>query len=120
MRKPGVFESVLKAKQKRDTADKLLVWLSELNGSGYTSWSHATDMVHRAAGALDEEPYDIWKAYDLLRAVGRIVMISPNGRKGGYVADFTPLAKTVEVSAVLCSAASCPILRSIKGVFSDV
>ncbi|KKN62588.1 hypothetical protein LCGC14_0509990 [marine sediment metagenome] len=112
----GVFERVLKAKQKRDIADKMLVWLKD---SDFASWLDATNMIHQVAKAIDEEPYDVWKAYDILRSVRRIELRSPNGRKGGYVADFTPLAKTVEVRATLCNAASCPILKSIREVFPD-
>ncbi|KKL98739.1 hypothetical protein LCGC14_1821400 [marine sediment metagenome] len=102
--------------EKRAIAEKFLHWLSE---NSIKDWPNTYSLIVRAADALDEEVYNLWKAYDLLVILGRLERISPNGRKGCRVLCFTPLTKPVPSDAILCNKKSCPILKQIGEIFNS-
>jgi hypothetical protein len=76
------------SKDKRKLADNLL---SYLKITGRTSWPNTHDIMNEASKVLDAPISDIWKAYELLRILGRIELINPNGRQGMRLLDSTPL-----------------------------
>ncbi len=100
--------------QKRGIADKLLRWLKD---NDTKSWANTYLILREASSALDEEVFNLWKAFDLLLILGRIERISPNGRKGARVISYAPLTKPVPSDAVICSRANCPILKNIEKIF---
>lgn len=75
--------------QRKDTAERLLVWLKENN---ITSCPKTYDILCQCSEAIDEPVFDLWKAYGLLRIMGRIELNCPNGKKGFRVLDYTSLA----------------------------
>lgn len=75
--------------QRKDLAEKLLKWLQE---NGVASCASTSNLLDRAAQELDEQKFHLWRAYELLRMMGRVELNNPNGRKGFRVLDYTPLA----------------------------
>ena len=110
------MSSGLSPLQKRAIAERFLSWLREKN---ILSWPNTYSIIVRAADALDEEIYNLWKAYDLLVILGRLERISPNGRKGCRVLLYTPLTKPVPNEAIICNKQNCPILKQIGEIFNN-
>jgi len=75
--------------QRKNVAEKFLVWLQDKNIS---TCPKTYDVIRQASGDIDEEIFHIWRAFELLRIMGRLELHSPNGRKGFKVLDYTPLA----------------------------
>lgn len=96
--------------EKREIAEKFLAWLERKE---IKSWPNTYLLLLEASEAINEEVYTLWKAVDLLLALGRIVRVSPNGRKGCRVVSFTALTKPVPSNAIICCRANCPILKRI-------
>lgn len=84
---------MLKLQERRDLADKLLAWLK---ANKLERWPSNHDVLTKFSGEASEPLYDVWKAHELLRNVGRIGLVCPNGRKGGYIISCTPISKPVE------------------------
>lgn len=81
---------MLNLQQRRDLADRLLIWLK---AKKLKRWGVNHTLFFEFSEEVNEPLYDVWKAYDLLRYTGRLGLNNPNGRKGGYVISFTPLSK---------------------------
>ena len=99
--------------KKREIADKFLLWLKR---GDIKQWDKTYTLLLEASESLNEEVYNLWKAFDLLVILGRIERISPNGRKGCRVISFTLLTKPVRSDAVICNRKNCPILKNIEGL----
>lgn len=78
--------------QRKELAEKLLAWLKE---KGIDNCANAHDTLQQCGENIDKPLYDMWKAYELLRIMGRIELKNPNGRRGFRVLDFTPLSVLV-------------------------
>lgn len=104
----------LNATHQREIADRLLRWLKE---RGMDVWPRTSVMIHDSAQGLHEEVFQVWKGYDLLRAMGRIELNCANGRKGGQVVDFTPLSQGGDMhmmTDVVCTACQgSGVIRSV-------
>lgn len=101
--------------KKRQVADKLLKWLKD---NDIKTWGKTYTVFLQASEELNEEIFDLWKAYELLRSMGRVELNCGNGKKGAYVVDYMPLAIPISESATLCNRNNCPILKSIGTVFN--
>jgi len=80
-------------------------------------WPCTWAMIDQAAKGLQEEIYEVWKGYHLLRTMERIELNSGNGRKGGHVVDFTPLNQRGDMKTlvdVVC--ATCGGTGMLRGV----
>jgi hypothetical protein len=75
--------------QRKEIAEKVLAWLKERDIS---ICNNSHDILTQCANNINEPLYDLWKAYELLRIMGRIELNNPNGRKGFRVLDYTPLS----------------------------
>lgn len=100
--------------KKRAVADSLLKWLKE---NSIKTWPKTYTVFLQASEELNEEIFDLWKAYELLRSMGRVALNCGNGRKGAHVVDYTPLAKPISEDAVLCNRDDCPILKNLGVIF---
>ncbi len=100
--------------KKRQVADKFLNWLKVKN---IKTWPKTYAVLGQASEELDEEIFNLWKAYELLRSMGRIVLNCGNGQKGAHVVDYTLLAKPISEDAVLCNREDCPILKNLGVIF---
>ena len=78
--------------QHKELAERLLAWLKD---KGINDCANAHDTLQQCGEEIDEPLYDMWKAYELLRIMGRIELKNPNGRRGFRVLDFTPLSVLV-------------------------
>ncbi len=78
--------------QRKELAEKLLMWLKD---KGIDDCAKTYDTLRQCGEEIDEPLYDMWKAYELLRIMGRIELKNPNGRRGFRVLDFTPLSVLV-------------------------
>lgn len=78
--------------QRKELAEKLLAWLKD---KGIDDCAKTYDTLRQCGEEIDEPLYDMWKAYELLRIMGRIELKNPNGRRGFRVLDFTPLSGLV-------------------------
>jgi len=105
----------LTSRQKRETADKFLAYLSK---NQIKSWDNTYSMLIEASEALNEEVFNLWKAVDLLLTLNRIERISPTGKKGCRVLSYAPLYMPVPSDAVICKRENCPILKAIGEVFN--
>lgn len=104
---------------KRDLADRLLAWLKEVGGIRYSiggavTWPNTYGMLMAAAADLDAEVFSLWKAFDLLIVMGRVVRNNPNGKKGGRVLDFSPLAVPLPPGFHLCEPDHCPVVQAVR------
>ncbi len=99
---------------KRQVADKLLKWLKDNN---IETWVKTYTVFSQASRELEEEIFSLWKAYELLRSMGRIALNCGNGQKGAHVVDYTPLANPISEDVVLCNRESCPILKDLSKYF---
>lgn len=66
----------MKMNQKREVADKMLIWLIDNN---QCTWNSSYDLPSRASNDLNEPIYNLWKSYQLLRKLGRIELITSRG-----------------------------------------
>lgn len=73
---------------KRELADKVLRFLADTHER---SWPNTHNIMQRAADSIGVELFEVWKAYDLLRLLGRVELINPNGQRGLRLLDTTPL-----------------------------
>ena len=78
--------------QRKELAERLLVWLKD---KGIDDCSNTHSTLTQCGEEIDEPLFNLWKAYELLRIMGRIELNNPNGRKGFRVLDFTPLSVLV-------------------------
>ena len=78
--------------QRKEIADKFLLWLRDHN---IRECDHTYDLIRQGAEGIGEQPHNIWKAYDLLRLMGRIELKNPNGKHGFRVIDYTRLSVLV-------------------------
>ncbi len=78
--------------QRKEIAERLLAWLKD---KGIDNCANTHDTLQQCGKDIDEPLYDMWKAYELLRIMGRIELNKPNGRRGFRVLDFTPLSVLV-------------------------
>jgi len=108
--------SYLTPTQKRIIAERFLAWLENNN---IKEWGNTYSILLEVSEALNIEVYNLWKAHDLLITLGRIERISPNGKKGCRVVDYTPLTKPIDASILICSKESCPILKNLNKVFQQ-
>ncbi len=100
--------------KKRQVADKLLKWLKD---NDIETWVKTYSVFVQASEELNEEIFNLWKAYELLRSMGRVVLNCGNGKKGAHVVDYTPLALPIPEGIVVCSKSSCPFLKVIPEIF---
>ena len=75
--------------QRKEIAEKLLAWLK---GKNITNCESSYKVIRQCSEEIHEQIYDLWKAYELLRIMGRLELNNPNGKRGFHVIDFTPLA----------------------------
>lgn len=108
--------SSLSPTQKRDIAQRFLLWLKE---SSNESCSNTYLLIREASEALNIEVYRLWKAFDLLIILGRLERNNPNGRTGFHVKDFTSLVKPIKPNVLVCSRKNCPILNDTEALFLD-
>lgn len=101
---------------RRDNANELLQWLVANN---YTEWEHTRDILLKAWEALHIPVYELWHAYDLLRVLGRIELISPNGRKGARLLNSTSVELPITV-ARKCEAKRCPLVKAMLRTFPEL
>lgn len=78
--------------KRKEIAEKFLAWLKV---NDISNCKNTYDVIKRCSEEIDEQIYDLWKAYDLLRIMGRIELNNPNGRRGFSVLDYTPLSVIV-------------------------
>ncbi len=107
----------IKSSQKRDIADKMLVWLKENN---IESCSNTHETLTKCADDINEQLFNAWKGYELLRILGRIEMNHPNNRRGFKVLDTTPLSLPAKPSVPICDVKHCPILKKLVLQFPDL
>ena len=100
--------------RKRQVADKLLNWLKDKE---IQTWAKTHTVFLQASEELDEEIFNLWKAYELLRSMGRVALNCGNGMKGANVLDYTPLVIPISEEAVLCNRGNCPILEQLESIF---
>ncbi len=107
--------------RRKEIADKFLTWLKENNIS---TCDKSYDVIKKCSNEIDEPTYEIWKAYDLLRILGRIELNNPNGRHGFNVLDFSPLSvvvlKTEAFKNQIEKDMLVKILKTLKKRFSYV
>jgi hypothetical protein len=84
----------LSSLQRKELADKFLSWLKDKNIS---RCDRTYDVIKQCSKEIDEPIYDIWKAYDLLKIMGRITLNRADGKAGFTVLDFTPLSVVVVI-----------------------
>ena len=99
--------------QKRSIAEKFLLWLKDNNISW---WDKTYLLLREASEELEEEVFNLWKAFDLLIILGRIERNNPNGQKGCRVVSHTLLTEPVPNDAVICNRQNCPIIKNIDGL----
>ncbi len=75
--------------QKKEVAEKFLKYLED---NGIASSPKTYDTVKAASEAIDEPIYFVWRAFKLLRIMGRVELNRPDGKKGFRVLDYTPLS----------------------------
>ena len=78
--------------QRKDIADKLLSWLKANNISNCPK---TYDILRQCSEEIDENLYDLWRAFDLLIILGRIERNNPNGKYGFTVLDYSPLSVVI-------------------------
>ncbi len=101
--------------KKREVADKLLRWLKTNN---IETWVKTLPVFVQASEELGEEIFNLWKAYELLRSMGRVALNCGNGKKGAHVVDYTPLALPIPEGIAVCDKNNCPILKVITEILS--
>ncbi len=105
----------------KDIAEKFLVWLKDNNISVCPK---TYDVIKKCSEEIDEPIYDLWKAYNLLRTMGRIELQNPNGKYGFRVLDYTPLSvlvlKTEEFKNQIEKEMLVKILKTLKKRFSYI
>lgn len=107
----------IKSNQRRDIADKMLLWLKD-NGIDNCTNTHET--LTQCADGIDEPLFNVWKGYELLRILGRLEPNSPNGRKGFKVVDYNPLSLPATPAVPICDVRHCPILKKLKLHFPEL
>jgi hypothetical protein len=107
----------IKPTQKREIADKMLVWLRE---HGIQTCSNTHDVLSECAVGINEHLYDVWKGYDLLRILGRLELNIPTGRKGFKVLDYSPLFLPAKPAVPICDIKHCPILKKVLLQFPEL
>lgn len=75
--------------QKKEIADKFLKWLKDNN---ITTCEKSYNTIKQCSESINKQIYDLWKAFDLLRIMGRIELNNPNGKYGFRIIDYTPLS----------------------------
>lgn len=106
--------SNLSRTEKRLIANALLEWLVVKK---HKIWLNNYDILHNFATERGYHLFDVWKAYHLLRDVGRIEPNNPNGRKGAHVVSYAPIEKSIPSTQRLCSYDNCPVLDAVKHYF---
>jgi hypothetical protein len=79
----------LSPSQKKDIADRFLLWLKD---NKITTCRSTYNTIKQCSEKINEQIYDLWRAFDLLKTMGRVELNSPNGKYGFYVIDYTPLS----------------------------
>jgi hypothetical protein len=112
----------LSNEHKRELANTLMYWLKQNYNYGsplYPLWENISAMLDRASESLHEHKYDLWQVHDLLRALGRIELNCPNGRKGGHLANDTPVELPL-MTERKCDPHRCPIVTAVLKTFPDL
>ncbi len=113
----------LSSKTKRELANKLIVWIKDnypmSRNTLVISWPNTSQMLDKASEALDEHKYDLWQVHDLLRTLGRIELNCPNGRKGGHLANDTPVEPRF-ITERKCDPHRCSIVKAVFRTFPEL
>lgn len=107
----------IKSHQKREIADKMLVWLKEHE---ITTCANTYEVLTKCAEAINEPLFNVWKGYELLRILGRIELNNPNGRQGFKVLSYTPLSLPANPAIPICDVKHCPILKKLVKQFPEL
>lgn len=114
---------MLSNQTKRELANKLIKYLTDKycqpNTNVIPVWDNTSKMIHEASEVLNEQPFDIWKVYDLLRVLGRIELNNPNGRKGGRLINNTPVELPLNINKK-CDSKRCPLVKAMFRTFPEL
>lgn len=99
---------------KRRLADNLLRYLVR---QPQRSWPDSHTIIEAAAKELGHQCFECWRAYDLLRIMGRIQLNNPNGRHGFQILDTTPLS--MPGISVISTKPTDVIFRVMKALYQE-
>ena len=104
--------------RKMEIANRLLAYFQK---AGIKHVDSSYPALLKASNAIEEELFDAWKAYALLRETGRLELNCPNGRNGFHINSYAPLAKTAKIKPANCDVRACIILKAISKlpIFKD-
>ncbi len=107
--------------QRKEIADKFLAWLKEKN---ITTCDKSYTVIEQCSNDLNEQIFELWRGYELLRTMGRIELNCPNGKKGFHVIDYTPLSvyqlKSDEFKKKIQKEMLVKILTNLKKQFKNI